>query len=253
MQSSQKRALQLGLVAVVALAAVGLTAAAIVQNKPAPSPTASQSSTAYTAPPKAEPLKLTVPASPSVLFIGDSFTQGFGADDQKTQNYATLTAAAMGWSNVTIDGVGYTGFARAGGAGGQAFTDRVTRHADAGETYDLIIFQSGLNDSTTPSAETATKITETLTLTRERFPDADIAIVGPFTYRMNDFSSLDTLYRNGANANGALYVSPVTGAWISKDEKATLLYTDGWHPNAAGYARMSEKLVEVLQQRIITG
>jgi lysophospholipase L1-like esterase len=30
------------------------------------------------------------------------------------------------------------------------------------------------------------------------------------------------------------------------------MYTDGWHPNTAGYQRLAEKVQELLRERLVT-
>jgi lysophospholipase L1-like esterase len=239
------------LIAEVAIAAVGLVVIAIGATNPPVVQAESRPIPTFAAQNAPTPVTLDVPANPRVLFVGDSFTQGFGADDQKTQNWAVLTANGMGWTNTVFDHKGYTGFDNPGVAGGQAFSDRIAARAAAGETYDLVIFQSGLNDVNKPADEVLTRTKETIELARSSFPDAEIAVLGPYGYR--DFSPLDGVYRKAIAAEeGVLYISPEARDWMAADEKDALMYTDGWHPNTAGYQRLAEKVQELLRERLVT-
>jgi lysophospholipase L1-like esterase len=192
------------------------------------------------------PPTLTIPADPKVLFIGDSFTEGHGSDDKKTRGFAPRLASIEGWTNYRVDGIGLTGFIRPGSEEDSHRTlgERLQRLYDSKEyTPNLIVFQAGLNDSPYDAGQIKSGTEATLTLTKQLWPDAQIVVIGPISYRTS-LNKVNTAYKAAAYDTEVPYVDLNTRPVITQDQKDQLLIADGWHPNDAGHQLLAEALFE---------
>ncbi|MGZ0069644.1 SGNH/GDSL hydrolase family protein [Microbacterium arborescens] len=194
-----------------------------------------------------------LPANPSVLVIGDSFTQGYGAAVEKEQGYAYLLGPMIGASDVRVDGKGGTGFVNENDYDNITYVKRIRLAADAGNQPDLVIFQGGLNDVEAGDENRdglQAAVAETLAVTRERFPSAQIAIVGPIGYRT--FSDVNSAYREAARAADAIFI-PGDGWSTWLPQRDDLYSEDGWHPSTLGHQRIAEGLAKTLQEHFAFG
>ena len=94
------------------------------------------------------PRRLELPAHPRVLLMGDSYTEGWGADPE-SRGFSYQIAKPLGW-RLTRDGIGSTGFVDAGLQNQGNYPARLTRHPR--DAYDLVVLQGGTNDEKLPAA-----------------------------------------------------------------------------------------------------
>ncbi|WP_222654628.1 SGNH/GDSL hydrolase family protein [Rhodococcus sp. BP-110] len=187
---------------------------------------------------------LTLPPNPRVLFVGDSFTEGHGADDKKTRGFAPRLAGIEGWTNYRVDGIGLTGFLRPGvnEESHRTYAERIQRAYEAGEPApDLVIFQGGLNDSRYDSGPLFNAVRDTITQTRGYWPNTQIVLVGPMSYR-SSLNKVNSAYSSAAAETFAVYIDVNRNPIISKERSKELSIADGWHPNDAGHQMIAEAL-----------
>lgn len=201
-----------------------------------------------------EPQVMPLPANPAVLIVGDSFTEGYGADNKKAEGYAYLLGGLIGASDVRVDGRGGTGFIDGGIGDNRPYAERLRLQGmDDAYQPNLVIIQGGLNDrryaDATP-AELVDAVKVGVQTAKREFPGAQIVVLGPITYR--DFSTTDNAYRAGATAAGATYISAMgSSTWLPED--ASLYFEDGYHPSTAGHQAIAEGLAQTLHDRFTFG
>jgi lysophospholipase L1-like esterase len=195
-----------------------------------------------------------LPAHAKVLIVGDSFTQGFGATDQKKDSYAKLLVDANGW-DARIDGVGGSGYFWGGGKdghGGMRFVERLAEHAaDPDFVPDLVIFQGSSNDYRANLYQMIDAVYLTVDETRRLWPDAQIAMIGP-----------SLAYPNGENLremNGALsraadnrdvpFIDALNARWLNSTNSPGYAFTDGSHLTTPGHAFLASKVKEALDAK----
>ncbi|AFR30204.1 SGNH/GDSL hydrolase family protein [Arthrobacter sp. Rue61a] len=197
------------------------------------------------------PVFAPVPAGSSVLIMGDSYVQGYGADDMKTQGYAYMLGQSYGW-NVTVDAVGRTGFWSGGGVDRtdkNTYKERVDRLGAAGTvTPSLVVFQGSQNDYPATSIELGTKIRETVASVKQYWPDAQIVIIGPAAPMPNGASlkNVNQVAYLAAADVGAFFINPLGDGWMTTENSPGYAFTDGWHVNTAGHAYLASKIKETL-------
>ena len=169
-----------------------------------------------------------------------------GADDKKTRGFAPRLAALEGWTDYRVDGIGLTGFLRPGAKeeSQRTFGERLQRLYDSKSyTPNLIVFQGGLNDSKYDGGQIKSGTEKTLTLTKQLWPQAQVVVIGPITYRTS-LNKVNTAYKAAAYDTDTPYVDLNTRPVITQDQKQQLLIADGWHPNDPGHEVVAEAIVE---------
>jgi lysophospholipase L1-like esterase len=83
--------------------------------------------------------------SPRVIVVGDSFTEGSGADGGAATNWVRAFADVIGWGDCWTSGVGGTGYLNPGPAGRVKFRDRLTNDVTS-QNPDIVIWAGGIND-----------------------------------------------------------------------------------------------------------
>ncbi|MDT2009527.1 SGNH/GDSL hydrolase family protein [Rhodococcus opacus] len=104
--------------------------------------------------------------------------------------------------------MGLTGFLRPGvnEESHRTYGERIQRlHEDGKYQPNLIIFQGGLNDSRYESGELQQSVQDTLKMTKGFWPDAQIVLIGPITYRTS-LGEVNGAYSQGAYVAGVPYV-----------------------------------------------
>lgn len=191
-----------------------------------------------------EPPTLQIPQDPRVLFIGDSFTEGHGADDKKTRGFAPRLAAMRGWTDVEIDGIGLTGFLRPGHVedAHNTYGERLQRLHDSGDyNPNLIVFQGGLNDTSYNTNELQREAQEMMMTARDLWPGVQMILIGPMSYRTS-LSSVNRAYSNAAYVARVPFIDVNTKPIITQGDNAGLTIEDGWHPNDQGHQLVAETL-----------
>jgi lysophospholipase L1-like esterase len=201
-------------------------------------------------PSKREPLVL--PENPQVLIVGDSYVQGYGADDEKTQGWAPLVAASLGW-DATVDGIGGTGWIWGGGSDGtlgQQYINRINAFAQDSEIApDMVVFQGGPNDYRSTFTEVSNAVVATVDATRAAWPDAEIVIVGiaaPGQTGLN-LAPMNSTVILAAGRADARSINVINDHVFTTKNSAGFTAPDGGHPNTAGYAFLAEYITTVFQ------
>ncbi len=188
--------------------------------------------------------------SPRAAFIGDSYTQGGGAEPD-TERWSTVAAAALGWTELNF-GRGGTGFVTNNSYLGCGLEYCPTYLETVSEVVaaapDIVVVAGGQNDfdafAADPAAVSAA-ISQTYTSLRAGLPHAVIVAVGPSTpWHVDDLAiSFDAAVRSAASAVGAAYVSMLEPNVIDP----AFLLPDG-HVNNHGHHAIAERVVAVLSE-----
>ena len=239
-------------IVIVAFSALIIARSQTVEVDPPPplgDPMASLGNPENDAPPP-EPISL--PANARVTFIGDSWTEGYGARPL-TFGYAYRTAAAMGWQP-NVFGVGGTGYTvqrkdKAGNVIAGTYAERIATIPPQFVAQHLVVLQGSTNDYRDAwRAKQAGR--ETFTAAQERFPGAAIVVMGPCPSKLPAdprLIVLDNALALSARGMSLHYVSCRTGNWITPENYAQYFDVKLLHPNAAGYQYLADRLVESMR------
>lgn len=188
---------------------------------------------------------ITVPADPAVLFLGDSYTQGHGAETDE-QGWAYQASAALGWPS-EIDGVGGTGYTYSPKDTPRKFIDRVEeRIADGEFTPNVVVVQGGQNDWRATRGELNDAVQVLVQRMREAWPGVQIVMLGPSAPKPlgNDQDRVDGWLAAAAFQAQVPYISPFREAWLTAENSPGFAFTDGSHLNTAGHAYLAQRFLE---------
>lgn len=228
------------LVALVVLLTFGLDRSAPASEPPRGAETPTATPTAQPAP------ALTLPApGASVLFFGDSYTQGYGAKLGEN-GYAYLVAADMGWAP-TIDAVSGTGYLDPGPNGEGTYLERMAALPDVAP--ELVIVQGGLNDQdmspTGPAVDDAAG--QVVAAVRARYPGAQIVLFGPVAPSgtpSRELVTVNAALHRVADDESLPWVSPMERRW----DLAGRVIADQIHPDTAGHRYLADELGATLRE-----
>lgn len=185
-------------------------------------------------------------AEPAAAFLGDSYTEGLGADSPST-SFPQLVAAAAGWT-ATIDGETGSGYLVEGiAADSEVYA---VRAAALPADSQFVVISGGINDAETrrddPDAFTDA-VRSTLSAAGAAAPDAKLIVLAPFwPYGAldNNIQQMRDAVRDEAASAGATFIDPIAEGWQA--DTTGLLLEDGLHPNQAGYQQIADRLVASL-------
>ncbi len=176
-----------------------------------------------------------LPASATVLALGDSLTYGYGAPPEAA--WPAQLASITGWQVVNE------------GVNGDTAEGALARLAPllAAQRFDAILVGIGGNDMLrgVPADTTRSRIAEMLAQARAHTPHvALIATPAPDAMRAAVGALSDApFYAELAHAGGALLVPGVYADVLSD----AALRSDRIHANAQGYARIAQQIAEHLR------
>lgn len=186
---------------------------------------------------------------PVVAFIGDSYTQGAGAEPS-SEKWTSQLSAAMNWDERNF-GLGGTGYLQTAGLAACGLDTCPNYQATALEAIQdnpsIVVVSGGQNDfpsyAENPVAVQAA-IATTFVEIRNALPDVEIIAVGPSTpgETTDAVLGLDKDVRDTAEAFGAQYVSLLDPPVI---DPANIL-PDGAHVNNAGHTAISRRVQSAL-------
>ncbi|MGI3783895.1 MAG: SGNH/GDSL hydrolase family protein [Janthinobacterium lividum] len=189
------------------------------------------------------PRPLELPAHPRVLIMGDSYTEGWGADPE-SRGFSYQIAQPLGW-RLTRDGIGSTGFVDAGLQDQGNYPTRLSRHPR--DAYDLVILQGGTNDEKLSTAEISAGLDRSVEVVRERYPSAQLVVMGPvapYGTPSADRAKLNLALVDYTHARSIPYINAVAEHWFQIGEWRTLVDERKGHPNNDGYVRVAEHVVQ---------
>lgn len=200
-----------------------------------------------TSTPAAPALKLDLPADPSVLVLGDSFSLGVGAEP-RSDGYVHLVADEMGWTDVTVDGAGATGFVADNKGRSPVYEDRLRERIDSNEDApNLVILQGAVNDTSATSDEMRQAVSGSIETIQSGWPEAEIVVTAPITYR--NFGRIEAAMSDALAGKEIVYLNDGTPrAWLPQSKE--LHAEDTWHPSTEGHARIGAVMSEALRARM---
>jgi lysophospholipase L1-like esterase len=133
--------------------------------------------------------------------LGDSYAVGTTLSDPKHEAWDILLAMSQHW-NLTVRGIGRTGFVNGGYCGNQSFPTRVDQVL--ADNPQMIIVEGGLNDAGQSGIGAAAR--EVLTKIPASIP---IVVIGPTDAPGRNGTNKRTIDRELAAAAGDRYISPL--------------------------------------------
>lgn len=183
-----------------------------------------------------------LPARPRAVFLGDSHTDGTGADATFT-SWAGLSGTALGW-DTWVSGVGGTGYVNPGPPK-VTLGDRLERDVLSVKP-DIVVVAAGANDVYYTAEEERRAAHELYARIRTRLPKARLIVVGPF-YKASAPSeqavAVDEALRAEAQAVGATFIDPLN--WLQGCDEC--MWTDGAHFNQKGHNRLASKFLNSIK------
>ena len=241
------RARRPGRLLIGSLAVVAIVGAVIVwRSWAAPAEPAASVAEAQAASVAAAPLAL--PAEPTVLIFGDSWTYGSAAT-VPTLGYAYVLSEAEGWDTV-VNGVRGSGYLKPGIDGG-SFGERIAR-LDPTLDPDLVIVEGSINDRRLYPAGYRDAVTAAWDALAALYPEASIVILGPAPQVLPVEAAtahIDADLAELAQARGWWYVSPIGEGWITPANYASVIDSSEIgrdHPSTGGHAYLAGRLADAL-------
>jgi len=196
--------------------------------------------------PPAESPPSMAPGDTAAVFLGDSYTQGWGASTPSLR-WSALVAAGSGWVEVN-QGEGGTGFVSISGPGGcgqdrcPTYLERVPEVLAVHPA--VVVIAGGQNDLGQIDADPAgvrAAVDATYDEIRQGQPDARIIAVGPSLAQPANaqIETLDRWVRAAAARVGAEYVSLLEPDVIEPD----MVASDGVHVNDAGHRAIADRVL----------
>ncbi|GAB2570967.1 SGNH/GDSL hydrolase family protein [Microlunatus antarcticus] len=222
---------RLGLAVVATLAVLGLVSGCSTPAAPpAPEPTC----TLPDPRPTLVPGSLVLPKNPDVLVLGDSYTEGYGAEPE-TKGWAYLVGKPLGWK-VTVNGVGGTGYVNPGPRNEGTYLQRLA--GVQGGTFDLVVLQGGSNDRDTPYLALTDAVSRTVDAVRAKFPGTAVLLMGPATpYGKPDGPRLvaQCVLAGYGTQQHLPFVDPLAESWFVDGDGSRYANPVNGHPSNAGY------------------
>ena len=232
--------------ALAAVAAAVLAVAAAAMLRPgasAPTPEAVVAAGPGTLAVASTPALLDLPAQPTVLVFGDSWTYGSAASDPAL-GYAYVVGDLAGWRTI-VDGVRGSGYLKPG-IDGPDFGTRIAA-LDPALHPDLVIVQGSINDRRESADGYRAAVDAAWDALAAIYPHAQIVILGPAPQVLPVEAATARIDRDlagAAAARGWWYVSPIGEQWITPANYADVIDTGAGrdHPSTAGHRYLAERL-----------
>ncbi|MFD4959407.1 SGNH/GDSL hydrolase family protein [Microbacterium sp. NPDC058389] len=236
----------------VALAVAAVCAVAVVRpwgtTEPAVPATAAADDAGVAA--SAPPAPLVIDDDASVLVFGDSWVYGSAAT-VPTLGFAYLLADELAVETV-VDGVRGSGYLKPG-IDGPAYGERIAA-LDPALDPDVIIVEGSINDRRAYPTGYRDAVTSAWDALQERFPDAEIVILGPAPQVLpveEPTRAIDEDLAELASARGWWYISPIGEDWITEANYLDVIDTTevgNDHPSTAGHAYLASRLADDLKR-----
>ncbi|WP_062292701.1 SGNH/GDSL hydrolase family protein [Demequina phytophila] len=190
--------------------------------------------------------------APIALFIGDSYTAGVGATEEKDR-WSTLVSQEMGWREVNYgrSGTGYAATAGLTGCGRTFCGDyRASISEAVGDQVrpDIVVISGGYNDGSRWNDnvdQTIAAIDSTFLAARQAYPEAEIIAIGP------PWLDIEAEWKTEFDMAVSAASGVVDGTFISLvrppvlDDPAMAL-GDGAHVNDLGHQAIADWVIDQL-------
>lgn len=197
---------------------------------------------------------------PKVVVIGDSFSDGTGADSQISV-WAQSAADTLGWPSISVAGAGGTGYLAPGGY--VKFRDRVVKDVFY-PAPDIVIVAGGINDTAYSQAQLATEANLLFAQIKAAMPRATMYVLSPFFPRspVSQFiTDLTATLRTAAASVGATFIDMITDPWITGTGHVgattgvgnadIYIGADSTHPTQAGHDYIGTRFAAALSASIV--
>lgn len=190
-------------------------------------------------------------AQPSVLFIGDSYTAGSGAQEQ---SYGCAAAVRLGWL-CHLSAVPGTGYISGGPANrftvdpyigeSTSFNERIPKLALIYRP-DVVVLDGGRNDEFPPLLDVFNAMAATIAETHRAWPAATIVFIRPrYLAEPDDDLNFDTEFVDTlvvkSGVENLVVLDPIER--LARRNTAPLLGQDEIHPNRQGEQALTKALV----------
>lgn len=193
---------------------------------------------------------LGVRMQPVAVFLGDSYTQGFGASTESAI-WASVLSAREGWTGLNLGrgGTGFVSTSSVAGCGAEYCPSYREMIPDAvADAPDIVLIAGGQNDFpeyVQDEGAVTTAIIATFRSVRAQLPSARIIAVGPSTPWAIDETAIgfDSAVRSAAAEVKAIYVSLLAPNVVDP----AFVLPDGTHVNDAGQAAIADRVAGELR------
>lgn len=125
------------------------------------------------------------------------------------------------------------------------------RALDVDASVRVLVIQGGLNDTQQDRSAVYSAATDTIALAREKFPSAQIVVLGPAPTSSTPNDGLTNVSRNiyeaSADAN-AYAIMPIAQQWITGSNVGDVIDPATIHPSTAGHAYLAERATAALRE-----
>ncbi|MFT4260574.1 SGNH/GDSL hydrolase family protein [Microbacterium sp.] len=189
------------------------------------------------------PAPLALPAHPSVLVFGDSWTYGSAAT-VPTEGYAYVLADLIDGTTV-VNGVRGSGYLTPG-VDGPAFGERIAA-LDPALDPDLVIIQGSINDRDLGEDGYREAVRSAWDAMAAVYPEAQVVILGPAPHELPVGAGTARIDRDlaaVADERGWWYISPISEEWITAANYLDVIDVEAGrkHPSTAGHRYLAERL-----------
>lgn len=187
-------------------------------------------------------VKLELPADPSVLVLGDSFSLGMGAKP-RSRGYVDVLADELGWKNVTVDVAGATSFVADNKGRSPGYKERLRKRIESSEgAHDMVILRA-VNDTSATGADMRQAVSGSVASIQPGWPGTEIVVTAPITSR--DFGRIETAMADAVFGKDVVYLNDgMPRACLPQSRE--LHAEDKWHPGTEGHARIAAAVSEAL-------
>ncbi|MGK9270516.1 SGNH/GDSL hydrolase family protein [Williamsia muralis] len=197
------------------------------------------------------PLTLPRPGD-KAIFFGDSWTTGYSAAPN-TLGFTYLVGRELGTAS-DMQGGSSTGYNAVGVTNLGTYRQRLEKRPDDPDVK-FVLFQGALNDLNLP-ANLGNNARDTFLLAKEKYPNADIVVIGPAPAEIGSYDVVQVMSGNigwAAHQAGVYFLSPTVRGWISKDNLEDIIDPETKHPHTEGHAALAKGLMAGLKELAADG
>lgn len=187
----------------------------------------------------------TVLAGRHVLFVGDSWTAGYGASDPEATGFVPLVTEDLSLTPevLSVSGAGYAHVSPTG----KTIPTTIEQTTAA---PNLIVVMAGVNDAGEPKPAVSKGAADTIHALQVMHPEAQVLVLGPMPPSEKSVAGMTAVgetVRYQAALYGVRYVDTIGEAWLPVDQLGALIDpAKEFHPNDAGHRLIADHLTEII-------